>query len=149
NAVIVDLKNLYDLGDIASFLVLAGLIGVNSVLMLRRSYTSPLQFVAFFMAILCLDNGRVFGVTRCYHSRPKGASSLISSLQDGTIGNGSDRSWKFGPRLLNSYPIYAILSFIILAFWMAFIAKNFTERSITALDLPLSLDLSYTPPAGM
>lgn len=146
---ILDPKNVYGCGDIASYLVLSGLTGYSSVLMLRRSYTSPIQFVAFFMAIVCLDNGRLFGLTRWYQSRPQGAISLVGNLRDVIMGNNSDRSKKFVHRLLNYSAIYPILSFIILGLWMAFIIENFTKRSTTAPGLPLALDLAYRPHVDM
>jgi len=157
----LDSKNIPVLGDIATYLSLAGLIGYSSVVMLRRSYTSPLQLIGYFAAILCLDNGRLFGLPRWYQSRSRGNYSLIGNSRGAEIDdnfepncNVNERSsscqaWDIVHRLLNNtfsmYPIVRV--FLILGLWTAFLIKNFANPSTTAPGMPTSLDLAYTPHA--
>lgn len=132
-----DSKNVYSLEDIVSLLALAGLTGLGSVLMLRRSYTSLLQFVAFFIAI------RLSGLTRWYHCWTNGIAPVMESLQGDAVDDNSNRSSKSISR------VHLILGFLILGLWVAFITNNFNHGSTRASDLPLSLDLTYTPHTDM
>jgi hypothetical protein len=146
------------LGDITACLSLAGLVGYASVLMLHRSYTSLLQFVTYFVAVLCLDNGRLFGLTDWSKQHSLGHHTLVESSRPSNdideLNNrsrvkgreGNYRMKYFMRRLLETHPIYPIISFLVIGIWISFVKENFTIRSVMPHSLQPSLDLTYTPP---
>lgn len=156
---ILDSRIVPTLSDITACLSLAGLVGYVSVVMMRRSYTSLLQFVAFFTAVLCLDNGRLFGLTDWFKRCSLGHYTLVESSREADVINESEhrsrvkgRDGKYRmrylmQRLLVVSPIYPIVSFLVVGIWMAFAKENFTIHSVMPHSMQPSLDLTYTPSA--
>ena len=146
-------------GDITAYLSLAGLVGYASVVTSRRSYTSPLQYVAFFTAVLCLDNGRLFGLIDWSQQLSLWRYTLIESSRDADVideleqrsqAKGKDSKYRMRcliQRLLETSPIYPLISFLVIGIWIAFVKENFTIRSVAPQATEPSLDLTYTPPA--
>lgn len=147
--------------DVATIVVLAGIIGLLSMFTLRRSYTTFVQFGAFFAAIACIGGcslikfiqGIFCNVGDDYRMAPPSSPSTatLRSMDSDRTAVSEDTDWSDGTQF-SEFPPHGkqtslfpwIVTGIIIAFWVVFLTLNFGNQLFFPHPrVKPMLDLSY------
>ena len=139
-------------------LVLTGVIGCGSAVMLRRSYTTFLQLCAFLAAMLCIQVDAILDLFRQFGRDAYRRSLLLPPLPDtnselcpnsptsdvpaGTLCSGLQEGFS---RVIRSLIVSVLM---VASLWIIFVLLNFSE-SLHMHRGPVNaapvLDLAYSP----
>jgi hypothetical protein len=122
--------------DILAILVMSGIVGSGSALMLRRSYTTIFQFCTFFAAIICVDKGNILECSRtlkrsAFRRCTLRKSTWVDSENCQTVllpsesgGKHLSTTLKISNLALNGTLVFTLT---ITSLWVSFALLNFSE----------------------